>query len=63
MSDPVRLPSAVGVKVILMVHELPPAREEPQLFVWAKSPVTTIPVTVKGKLPELVSTADPIEAV
>ena len=37
---PVREPEAVGWKVTLTVHEELTARDEPQLLVWAKSPVT-----------------------
>jgi hypothetical protein len=39
-----RLPAAVGVNVTLMVQLAPAAMLEPQLFVWAKSPLS-VPVT------------------
>src|SRR5580698_1389273 len=45
VSVPVRLPAAVGVNVTLTVHELFAAIDEPQLLVWAKSPVVEIDVT------------------
>ena len=37
LSEPTRLPLAVGVKVTLIVHLPPAATPLPQLFVWAKS--------------------------
>src|SRR5579859_1455715 len=42
---PVRDPAAVGLNVTLTVQEPFAAIDEPQLFVWAKSPVTEIPDT------------------
>ena len=35
----------MGVKVVLMLHCCPAATELPQVLVWAKSPVTEMPVT------------------
>ena len=53
-----RLPTAEGVKVMLMVQLAPAATEMPQLLVWAKSlalaPKTAMLVTVSAELPELV---------
>jgi hypothetical protein len=47
VSEPVRAPAAVGVKVIAMVQLLPPATLVPQVLVSAKSPLATIDVTAK----------------
>jgi hypothetical protein len=43
----VRLPAAVGAKVTHMEQLAPLANVAPQLFVWAKSPVTAIRVMVR----------------
>jgi hypothetical protein len=54
-----RLPSAVGVNVTLIVQFPPAATEEPQLFVWEKSPesapVTARLVMFKAALPILLT--------
>jgi hypothetical protein len=42
VSVPVRAPVAVGANVTLTVHEPPAAIDEPQVFVWAKSPLPEI---------------------
>jgi len=39
---PLRGPPTVGVKVTVMVHVLLPATADPQVFVWAKSPVAVM---------------------
>jgi hypothetical protein len=39
---PLRVPVAVGVKVTAIAQLAPAATEEPQLLVWAKSPVAAI---------------------
>jgi hypothetical protein len=53
-SDPLRLPVAAGVKVILMMQLLFGARVLPQVLVWPKSPVALIPEIVSGPSPLLV---------
>src|SRR5215472_13335393 len=55
-NDPLRLPVVVGTKVRLML-QLAPAARLPQELVWAKSPVTVIPVMVRGASPLLVRVA------
>ena len=40
VSEPVRLPVAVGVKVMVTVQLFPASSPLPQLLVWLKSPVT-----------------------
>jgi hypothetical protein len=45
VSVPVRAPVAVGLKVMLTLQDFFAAREVPQLFVWAKSPLIA---TVSG---------------
>ena len=56
--SPVRIPGAVGVKVMVMVQEVPGPTVLPQLLVWAKSealvPVMEIVVMVNTALPVLV---------
>jgi hypothetical protein len=42
VTDPVRAPVAVGLKVVLMVQAAPAASEVPQLLLCAKSPVVEI---------------------
>jgi len=57
LTDAVRVPLAVGVKVTLIVHVFPAATELPQVLIWAKSPalvpVIVILVMLKGALPVL----------
>jgi hypothetical protein len=55
VSVPVRLPAAVGVKVMEMVQPAPAATLVPHVFVWAKSPEAAIEATVSAAVPELVS--------
>ncbi len=55
MSEPVRLPVAVGAKLTLMVHEAPTANEVAQLLAWAKSPEALIWPMVNVPSPLLVS--------
>ena len=45
---PLRVPDAVGVKVMLMVQLALPARPDPQLSVSAKSPLMVVALTVRG---------------
>jgi len=52
---PSRVPVAVGLKVTLIVQLAPAATLEPQVLVWAKSPLTPMLVMVNGPLPVLVS--------
>jgi hypothetical protein len=47
---PVREPVAVGVKVTLTVQDAPAAIEDPQLLVWAKSPLVVIDETDAAEL-------------
>ena len=51
VTEPDRVPTAAGVKVTLMVQLAPGARELPQVFVSAKSPVIVIPEIVSGAFP------------
>ena len=53
VSEPVRVPVAVGAKVTLIVQLPPAATEPPQLLVWAKSPDVTMPLTVRVAVPVL----------
>jgi hypothetical protein len=55
LSEPVRLPVVVGLKVTLMPQLDPGAREEPQLLVWVKSPVMVTPVMANAAEPLFVS--------
>ena len=48
VTDPARLPEALGVKVTLIVQLVLPATDCPQLFVWAKSPVMAMLVMLSG---------------
>ena len=48
MSCPVLVPTAVGVNVTFKVHACPGESAEPQLLLWAKSPVVVILKIVKG---------------
>jgi len=56
-TEPDRVPAAAGVKVTLMVQLAPGARELPQVFVSAKSPVVVIPEIVSGAFPVFESVA------
>jgi hypothetical protein len=55
VSVPLRVPAAVGVKVTLMVQELLAATLLPQLSVWLKSPLVTMPLRTSGGLPVFLS--------
>jgi hypothetical protein len=61
LTEAVRLPLAVGLKVTLMAQLLPAATELPHVLVWAKSPalvpVNTRLVMLKVALPELLRVA------
>ena len=54
-SWPVLVPTAVGVNVILTVHECPGNSVEPQLLLWAKSPVVVMLKIVNAVLKRLVT--------
>src|SRR5205823_3337782 len=54
-NDPVRLPSADGLKTTLMVQLAPAASDVPQLLVWLKSPVAGSEEIVSPVFPLLVS--------
>ena len=53
ISEPLRAPRAVGVKVMFTVQLPPAARDVPQLFVWAKSPAITKLLIARAALPVL----------
>lgn len=52
---PVRLPAAVGVKIIEIVQLAPTATLVPQLVVSEKSPDAAIELSASAAVPELVS--------
>jgi hypothetical protein len=52
---PVRVPTAVGVKVAAMVQAAPAAKVLPQELVWEKSPLTVIPEIVNETVPVFVN--------
>ena len=54
VSVAVLAPGAVGVNVTLMVQLAPAATVEPQVFVWAKSPLAAMLVMSKEPVPMLV---------
>ena len=54
VTEPLREPVAVGVKVTLMVQEALVARLEPQVLVWEKSPLVAMLVMVRVALPVFV---------
>ena len=51
VTAPVRVPVAVGVKVTLIVQDEPADTPPPQVLVCAKSPLATMLVIVKARLP------------
>jgi hypothetical protein len=51
VTEPDRIPVAVGVKVTLIEQFAPAASVVPQVFVWAKFPVLVIAEIVSGALP------------
>jgi hypothetical protein len=55
VTEPYRLPEAVGVKVTLIVQEVLAATVAPQVLVSAKSPVDPIVTIFNAALPVLVS--------
>ena len=57
VTEPDRVPMAVGVKVALIVQLEPAASVVPQLFVWAKSPETVIAEIDSGAEPVFESVA------
>ena len=54
VTEPYRLPGAVGVKVTDIVHAIPGATLGPQVLVWAKSPLAAMVVMFKAALPVFV---------
>ncbi len=52
---PVLRPFLVGLKVVLIVQFPPTATELPQVLLWLKSPLATMPVVLKGAVPVLLS--------
>jgi hypothetical protein len=54
LTVPVRVPVVVGLKVTLMVQLAPAARVDPQLLLWAKSPLIATLLIVKLVDPVLV---------
>ena len=57
VTEPDRVPTAVGVKVTLIVQLAPAASAVPHVFVWAKLPVLVIAEIVSGALPVFESVA------
>jgi hypothetical protein len=53
VSEPLREPVAVGVKVTLIVQEALAATLEPQVLVWEKSPLMVMLLIVRVALPVL----------
>lgn len=49
--EPVRLPEVVGVNVTLILQLEPALKLEPQLLVWAKSPVAAMPEILRAPVP------------
>jgi hypothetical protein len=58
VTDPYRLPGAVGVKIMLMVQLAALARLAPHVLVSAKSPVAATLVMFKGEPPMLFKVTD-----
>ena len=54
VTEPYRLPGAVGVKVTVIMHAIPGATLAPQVLVWAKSPLAEMVVMFKAALPVFV---------
>jgi hypothetical protein len=55
VTEPLREPVAVGVKVTLIEQEALGARLEPQVLVWEKSPLTVMLVMLRVALPVFLS--------
>jgi hypothetical protein len=51
VTDPVRVPLAVGLNVTLIVQLAPAARLDPHVFVCAKSPLATIELIAAAAFP------------
>ena len=51
LRTPVLVPLAVGLKVTLMLQELPAARTVPQVCVWEKSPLMVMLLMVSVAVP------------
>jgi len=52
---PVRVPVVVGVKLTLIVQLAPATTEDPQVLLWAKSPLGMRPLIVSVAFPVLLS--------
>lgn len=55
MNVPLREPATDGVKATFASQLAPAASEAPQLFVWAKSPLAKMPLSVSAEVPTLIS--------
>jgi len=55
LREPLREPTPAGVNVTATVQFAPTAKEVPQVFVWAKSPVLATPDTESARSPEFVN--------
>ena len=55
LNVPVRVPMAVGVKNTLMVQDAPTAKDEPQVWLCAKSPLVEMPEKANAVVPWLVT--------
>src|SRR5690242_8010711 len=55
VSEPVRVPDAVGRKLTFTVHDAPAAIDVPQVLLCWKSPLTAIPETDAAAVPALVT--------
>jgi hypothetical protein len=55
VTEPLRAPVAVGVKVTLIEQEAPAATLEPQVLIWEKSPLAVMLEIVRAALPLFVS--------
>jgi hypothetical protein len=55
VTAPVLVPTAVGLKVTLMVQLPPAATREPQVFVWEKSPLALMLLMLRVVLPVFLS--------
>src|SRR5579862_371474 len=58
VTEPKRLPNAVGVNVTLIVQFAPAARLAGQLLSWAKSPLATTFEMIRGAVPVLFRATD-----
>ena len=54
LNVPVRVPGEVGVYVTVNVQLAPGNKTAPQVLVWAKSPLMSMPLRLKAEFPVLV---------